>query len=499
MNDIDWKKPDYAPVWLRRVAMLERLHTDLSLLPGIKQHYAENPCDFINDWGVTVDPRNAEIGIETTVPFILFPKQREFVDWVIARWRGREDGLTEKSRDMGVSWLCVAVAAWMWLFYPGVVVGFGSRKEEYVDKIGDPKSLFWKIRQFIAFLPQEFKLTGYDEKKHAPHMRIVNPETGAVIAGEAGDNIGRGNRTSIYFKDESAFYEHPEAIDAALSQTSNCKIDISTPNGAGNPFFRKRHAGRIKVFVFDWRDDPRKNQAWYQRQCEMLDPVIVAQEIDRNYEASIADAFIPASLVDAAMQLGPADLEQEGYVQYGLDVARFGNDKTVLTCRQGRIVYWQLDWSKTDTEDTVGRVKQAIEAFMEPDQIAVDVIGVGAGVVDKLQRIYPGKVVEVNSALRVDDGKNYNLRAQMWDTMREWLKNQPVSLPNSPALRADMTALRYKFHGALRLIEAKDDAKKRGIKSPDYADSLALTFAEPIFKSFRRKNWRRRERSPMAM
>jgi phage terminase large subunit len=173
-------------------------------------------------------------------------------------------------------------------------------------------------------------------------------------------------------------------------------------------------------------------------------------------------------------------VEGIGYVQYGLDVARFGDDSTVLTCRQGRVVYWQKKWAKVDTEDTVGRVVQEIKQFKAPDQIAVDVIGVGAGVVDKLKRIYPDIVAEVNSANRVDDGMNYNLRAKMWDDTREWLKNQPVSLPNSQGLRVDLTALRYKFSGGLRLMESKEDAKKRGIKSPDEADSLCLTFAEPV-------------------
>jgi hypothetical protein len=120
----------------------------------------------------------------------------------------------------------------MWLFHPGTVVGFGSRKEEYIDKLGDPKSLFWKIREALNLLPAEFKPAGYSERAHALSMRIVNPENGSTIVGESGDNIGRGNRTSIYFKDESAFYERPDAIDAALSQTSNCKGDVSTPNGA---------------------------------------------------------------------------------------------------------------------------------------------------------------------------------------------------------------------------------------------------------------------------
>jgi hypothetical protein len=477
---IDWKHPDYNPVWEARVKKLLGLQQDKELLAGVKAHYENNPVDFITDWGVTIDPRNADIGMDVAMPFILFDKQREFVEWIVARWELREDGLAEKSRDMGVSWLCGAIAVWMWLFKPGSVVGFGSRKEEYVDKIGDPKSLFWKMRQFINYLPKEFKPHGYDDKKHAPHMRIINPENDSVIVGEAGDNIGRGNRTSIYFKDESAFYERPDAIDAALSQTSNCKIDVSTPNGAGNPFYRKRHGGKTKVFIFDWHDDPRKSEEWYQKQLDTLDPVIVAQEIDRDYEASITDSFIPGSIVTAAQRNGPANIEGIGYVQYSLDVARFGDDKSVLTCRQGRVVYWQKYWLKVDTEDTVGRTVSEISAFKKPDQIAVDVIGVGAGVVDKLKRIYPGIVVEVNSANRVDDGMNFNLRAKMWDDMREWLKNGPVSIPNTSDLKADLTALRYHFRGGLRLMEAKEDAKKRGIKSPDFGDSLALSFAEPV-------------------
>ena len=214
----DFRAPDYERLYQLRAERLERLRASPELVPGLKEHYKANPIDFINDWGMTFDPRNAEIGLPTVIPFLLFPKQEEFVTWVFDRWRGREDGLAEKSRDMGISWLCVAIAVWMWTFYPGVVIGFGSRKEEYVDKLGDPKSLFWKVRQFVKLLPVEFRPAGYDESKHAPHMRILNPETGSAIIGEAGDNIGRGNRTSIYFKDESAFYERAEAIDAALSR-----------------------------------------------------------------------------------------------------------------------------------------------------------------------------------------------------------------------------------------------------------------------------------------
>lgn len=507
--DFDFTRPDYAPVYAERVERLRRLREAPELLAGVKAHYAENPVDFINDWGMTFDPRNAEIGLPTTVPFLLFPRQAEFINWLLDRWKGREDGLTEKSRDMGVSWLCIAFACWMILFKPGTVVGFGSRKEEYVDDLSDPKSLFWKARQFINLLPQEFQPAGWDEKKHAPFMAVRNPENGSVIVGEAGDNIGRGNRTSIYFKDESAYYQHAESIDAALSQTSNCKIDVSTPNGEGNPFARRRRSGKVKVFTFHWKQDPRKGQAWYDKQVAELDPVVLAQEVEISYSASVANAWVPVEWVLAAQQVGPADVEPHGPVRLGVDVARFGDDKTVLTPRDDRIVYPQESWGKLDTMQTAARVKDFVLTWNSAnpkrpiEQIAVDVIGVGAGVVDRLnefEELSSVQIVGVNTSLKLDDGRNYNLRARIARDGKEWLnpKNGPVSLPGGQAgqeLQVDLTALHYSYRGGLLLIESKEDAKDRGIKSPDRADSFYLTFAEPVTKSDvrptrRGRNWR---------
>lgn len=495
----DWKNPDYGPVYAARIARLKKIRETPGMLAGLKEFYKARPVEFINDWGQTFDPRNVEVDRPAVVPFVLFPKQVEFIQWLYDRWRGREDGLAEKSRDMGVSWLCVAFAVWMITFWPGTVVGFGSRKEEYVDKLGDPKSLFWKVRAFIDLLPVEFRpgAEKFDSKVHAPHMRIINPENSSTIVGEAGDNIGRGNRASIYIKDESAFYDRPEAIDAALSQTANCKIDVSTPNGSGNPFYRKAHGGKIKKFVFDWTDDPRKDQAWYDKQVATLDPVIVAQEIDRDYESSVTNAFIPGVSVLDAMARGPADVVAHGRLRVGIDVARFGDDKSVILFRRGRVVLKLIELSKSDITQVAGRARAEIVAYGErPEQIAVDTIGLGAGVADILRAWYPDTfdrrsekriktVVDVNSALVMDDGVNYNLRAAMWSEMREWIKT--ASLPNDPELKSDLTALRYLFKGGLLLIESKEDAKRRGIKSPDRADALALTFAVPTLAEPERK------------
>ena len=93
----------------------------------------------------------------------------------------------------------------------------------------------------------------------------------------AGDNIGRGTAPSIYFKDESAFTNNAEAIDAALSQTSNRKIDRVRRMAGGQPVLpRWRTGGKDQEVRVRLGDDPRKDDAWYQRQCESLDPVIGA-------------------------------------------------------------------------------------------------------------------------------------------------------------------------------------------------------------------------------
>jgi hypothetical protein len=335
-------------------------------------------------------------------------------------------------------------------------------------------------------------------------MSVRNPENGSVIVGEAGDNIGRGSRTSIYFKDESAFYERPEKIDAALSQTSNCKIDVSTPNGEGNPFARKRKSGKVAVFTFHWQDDPRKDQAWYDKQVATLDPVIVAQEVDISYSASVANAWVPDAFVSEAQRIGPADVDEPGLIRLGVDVARFGDDKTVFTPRGHRTVYAQTVLEKLDTMAVAARVKEFVLEWntgakdgVTIQQIAVDVIGIGAGVVDRLNEFHELRgiqIVGVNTAIRQDDGRNYNLRAKLWREMKDWLDpaNGPVSMPTDQELRTDLTSLHYKYQSGLLLMESKDDAKKRGVKSPDRADSLALTFAYPVSRSADADAYRRK-------
>lgn len=253
--NFDYKNPDYATIFSQRELALLNMRANPDEIPFIRQFYREHPAQFITDWGITADPRNVERGLPAIIPFLLFPRQEEWCEWFLERWRQQEPGITDKSREMGLSWLTCAMVATMCLFNDGLVIGFGSRKEEYVDKRGDPKSLLFKVRQFLRFLPKEF--TGeWDERKHAPYMRVEFPHNGSVITGEAGDNIGRGGRTSIYIVDEA------QPLDAKILTPEGWRymreIDIGDiitgMNGKPQNVVGINNAGEHEIYKFSFSD-----------------------------------------------------------------------------------------------------------------------------------------------------------------------------------------------------------------------------------------------------
>lgn len=144
-------------------------------------------------WPWTYDPR-APIGTPATVPFDLYPRQAEMIDWLMQRIKSRHDGLLEKSRDVGFTWTVGGFAWHHWRFTPGFKTTFGSRKMEYVDRIGDPDCIFEKIRLMMRSLPPWMLPYGWKPDKHDNHMLLLNPENGNTIRGEGGDEIGRGGR-----------------------------------------------------------------------------------------------------------------------------------------------------------------------------------------------------------------------------------------------------------------------------------------------------------------
>lgn len=353
--DFDWRNPNYAAVFRQRLKVLEWIRENPREMPALRAYYKENLADFINDWGTTFDPRNADLGFPPLLPLVLFPKQREFIDYILSKWKARQHGLIEKSRDVGATWCSAALGVSICLFYEGAVVGYGSKEKELVDNVGTMKPILPKCRSFLDNLPAEFQ-GGVVMWRDAPQFRINFPETSSIITGQVGDDIGRGDRTSIFFVDEAAHLQRPFKVDAALSQTTNCRIEMSSVNGMQNPFAHRRWGGKVDYFIFDWRDDPRKDDTWYEKQCADLDPVIVAQEIDRDYQASVRNIIIPGpwvrSAIDACEKLG---IEPSGEFMFALDVADEGDDKNAIVGGRGVEIIHCEEWSGkgSDIFDTV--------------------------------------------------------------------------------------------------------------------------------------------------
>lgn len=192
--------PDYRAVYAWRIQTLKMLRTNPGMLSSARKHYKAHPADFIQDWMDTYNPRK---GRNKWMPFVFFKRQYEFVDYLEELRRDGQNGLVEKCRDIGATWICCAYTVWAWSFVDEVAIGWGSRKQELVDKIGDPDSIFEKIRLLIKRLPDVWIPEGFKPRDHATFMKLTNPSNGAVVAGESGDNIGRGGRKTFFVKDEA--------------------------------------------------------------------------------------------------------------------------------------------------------------------------------------------------------------------------------------------------------------------------------------------------------
>lgn len=195
------------------------------------------------------------------------------------------------------------------------------------------------------------------------------------------------------------------------------------------------------------------------------------------------DALIPLHLVEAATQreveptLGVAPV-------WGLDVARFGSDRTALAKRRGNALMEPVkSWRDLDTMQTVGMVIQEYDATPysdRPSEILIDVIGLGAGVVDRLREIDLGPQIRgINVAESPALGTKYNkLRDELWSKARAFFENRDCAIPQDDTLISELTAPTFAFLSSGKIkVESKDEMKRRGQKSPDLADAFVLTFA----------------------
>lgn len=250
---------------------------------------------WFDNYAWIVDPRN---NILFAFPFELFKFQRESVEWIHSLiYTERSDGLIDKSRDMGVTWLIVCMFLYYWLF-PSEGAQFHalitSYREDEVDKQGVPGTIFEKIRSQIRLLPswmlpEGFKMRGGGgrDEGHCTHMKVYNPQNNSTIVGTtANAETGRSGRYTVIFFDEMASIREDVSSAAAASQSTNTRLFVSTPKGKLNYFAQLRFGGEMPCLSFHWPNHPLKDTRWYEGQKLKMSKEMVGQELDIDYDAS---------------------------------------------------------------------------------------------------------------------------------------------------------------------------------------------------------------------
>jgi len=275
-----------------------------------------------------------------------------------------------------------------------------------------------------------------------------------------------------------------EVLRPALSDREGWAVFIGTPKGQ-NQFYEmyQRALNDSSWFTCLYRVDetniiPPDELEDMQRD---MTPMSIRQELYCDFSASASDVVIPIDLVSEAVKRKLTEADVVGApVIIGLDVARFGDDSTVLTVRHGLHCHKQAVYRGLDTMQAADVLINAINTH-KPAAVFVDVGAMGAGVIDRVRQLHYN-VTEVNFAGSPQDTDRYvNLRAEMYFKVRAWLEGGGA-LPNEPTLKSELSVVEYSFarNGKI-LLEPKAKIKEKIGKSPDLADSLALTFAMPIF------------------
>lgn len=350
-------------------------------------------------------------------------------------------------------------------------------------------ALFAELKRWVKELPPaiqelldvkqeriELKASNTEAFISARTSRAEQPE---ALQGVHSDNV-------MLVADEASGVPEQVFEAAAGSMSGHNAVTILF----GNPV-------RSSGFFFDTHN--RLKDEWWTRRVSCVDSKRVSEDYvnemksrygeDSNafrirvlgeFPRSDDDTIIPMELLETAKHRDVVAYEDAPII-WGLDVARFGSDSSVLCKRQSNVISTTERWRNLDLMQLTGAVVAQYEACGhkdKPSEILVDSIGLGAGVVDRLRELgLPARGINVSESPAM--GQTYiNLRAELWHKAKAWLEKRDCKIPNDEDLIAELATVRYSFNSSGKIkVESKDDIRRRGLKSPDKADAFVLTFA----------------------
>lgn len=343
-----------------------------------------------------------------------------------------------------------------------------------------------EIAQWLAKMPEQFKdqfrlKADRLELVAAPKESFAAFRTGSKHNPEALQGFHSDNL--FFLLDEASGIDDGvfEVAEGALSTPGAKVLMTSNPTRTQGYFYASHADARarwhcIKVSGFD----SSRVSAQY---CEDMarygeDSNIYRVRVLGEFPLADDSAVIPLEWVESSVG---RDVDSTlGRVVWGVDVARYGDDRTALAKRQGNTLLEPImAWANTDTMTTAGKIMLEYEkSRRKPDDILVDVIGIGAGVCDRLKEMgLPAKGINVAESAAVSR-RYMRLRDELWFRGREWFEGRAVKIPEQSELIAELSSVIYSVSSAGKIqVQSKEQMRRTNKQSPDLADAFLLTFA----------------------
>ena len=423
---------------------------------------------------------------------------------------GRVRAVIVKGRQQGCSTYIAA------RFYHQVITRKGCKAFILGHREDATNNLYQLVLRYQEMMPDFLKPK--TTVSNAKSLAFGELQSGYSLGTSGGGTVGRSDTIQLLHMSEAAYYENTEELSSGVMQTvhdgANTEIILeSTANGMGN-FFHKMAMGAISekngyqlIFVpWFWQSeyvgkgqlDLSEDDEVYQKMHNLTDAQMIWRQqkigsmdggvgqFKREYPATIQEAFensgedklIPTNAVMNA-RLTKLEIDYHAPLLIGVDPAHEGKDRTVIMYRRGRTQFKSEVYTKWNTGQIVGRIVQIIKAE-RPAKVFIDK-GYNPGIYDRLVELgFSEVVMGIHFGQTADNpNKYYNKRAEMWDRIKEWIIDAPVSIENIDDLQAELCAVGRKppdSKGRL-LLEKKEDIKKLIGVSTDMGDALALTFA----------------------
>jgi hypothetical protein len=349
------------------------------------------------------------------------------------------------------------------------------------------------VKNLLKWTKTKIYMIGHEERWFATARTATKPEN---MQGFHEDYM-------LFIVDEASGVADPimEAIDGTLSGPENKLLMCGNPTRTSGYFYRSHHQNRadFRTHKVSSRDSKRTNRKNIERLEKQYgrDSDVVRVRVDGEFPRAEPDTFIPLELAEAAAMRevyiqadGELDIPEAEPLEIGVDVARFGDDETVIVPRVGLLVPLIKTYTKKDTMETAGWVinlaKELMLKYGRPRcTVKIDDDGVGGGVTDRIREVVREEglfidVIDCHNGGKADDHDHYdNWGTEAWANVRDLLQAGEIQIPNDEDLIAQLSTRKYTVTSKGRVIlESKKDMKKRGLRSPDRADALVLAFAK---------------------